>query len=237
MAVIDLKNATIRVKDGYSKTGAVNNAAGYTAGQSTIAVDGFTGTAVVGDFIRFAGDNTYYEITAKTDTLGALTQVTISPVLVEALIDNQVATVGPHLVEAKLGEGNLTYSEKRKMEYVLDRGRLDTVKEGDQEPVDVRMDFTWEFLRAATADPPTLEDALKQRGNASSWVSSSADPCEPYAVDIEIEYAPPCGGYDWEIITLADFRWEDLAHDLRAGQVSVTGKCNITQASVTRVAA
>jgi hypothetical protein len=89
-------------------------------------------------------------------------------------------------------------------------------------------------LRASTGQFPTIEDVLKQRGEASDWTSSSADECEPYAVDIEIEYDPPCGGEEKEIILLQDFRHEQLDHDLRQATVSVTGKCNVKEASITR---
>lgn len=140
-------------------------------------------------------------------------------------------------LEVKIGEGNLTYDEKKNMEYVRDRGNLDTVREGDKEPMDVRLDFTWEFLRAVSttaSGTPTIEDALKKRGEASAWVSSSSDACEPYAVDIEVVYEPDCGGEAKETILLPDFRYTSLAHDLRAGTVSVTGQCNATDAVVSR---
>ena len=140
-------------------------------------------------------------------------------------------------LEVKIGEGTLTYDERKNIEYVRDRSLLDTVKEGDEEPIDVRFDFTWEFLQAVSttaAGTPTVEDALKQRGEASGWVSSSADPCEPYAVDVVVEYIPPCGGELDEIITLPDFRYTSLAHDLSAGTVAVTGQCNATDAVIVR---
>lgn len=137
-------------------------------------------------------------------------------------------------LEVKIGEGNLSYTESRNMEYTLDRGMLDEVREGDQIPVDVTMDFIWEYLRGSSGTP-TVEDALKNRGEASDWVSSDTDACRPYAVDIEITYSPSpvtCG--DMEIILLQDFRYEGLDHDLSGGSVSVTGRCNVTEATVTR---
>jgi len=138
-----------------------------------------------------------------------------------------------------IGEGNLTYTEARNIEYTLDRGILDEVREGDQIPVDVSMDFVWEYLRGSSASgaPPTVEEALKRIGNAANWVSTDADACRPYAVDIEVTYAPiPASCGDQEVITLPDFRYESLDHDLRAGTVSVSGKCNVTQATVVRSA-
>lgn len=246
-AQIDLKKATVFIKDGYSgasgaKVGAVNNGAGYAAGVSTLAVDGFSAAVTTGDYITIAGSKnsdtnrlTRHKITSHTETLSATTSIVISPALSASVLDNAVITVQPNQLEVKIGTGNLQYTEKRNIEYVRDRGSLDTVREGDEEPVEVRMDFTWEFLLADTSAVPTVEDALKNRGNASTWVSSSDDACEPFAVDIEVWYNPPCSGEKDEIITLEDFRFEQLDHNLKDGQVSISGKCNVTQASVTRL--
>jgi hypothetical protein len=142
-------------------------------------------------------------------------------------------------ITVKIGEGNLTYSEKRNIEYTLDRGILDEVREGDQVPVDVKLDFVWEYITGGTGSgsTPTVEDALKMTGGASDWVSTDTDECRPAACDIEVTYLPQparCG--DQEVITLADFRYEELSHDLRNGTVSVSGRCNITAATVVRSA-
>lgn len=150
--------------------------------------------------------------------------------------DDAVITFEAHTLEVNVGDGNLTYSEAREMLYELNRGVLDTVREGDQQPVEVSMDFVWEFLTSGNGEViPTIEDALKNRGAASTWVSSSDDPCEPYAVDIEVEYVPPCSDAEREIITLSDFRWETLDHNFTDAQVSATGKCNVVEAAVARV--
>ena len=82
----------------------------------------------------------------------------------------------------------------------------------------------------------TIEDALKKRGEASGWTSTDSDACRPYAVDIEILYTPPCGGIYKEKIVLEDFRYEQLQHDIKNAQVSCSGKCNVTEATVTREA-
>lgn len=145
-------------------------------------------------------------------------------------------------LEIKVGEGNLSYSEKRNMEYTLDRGVLDEVREGDQVPVDVSFGLMWEYITggAATGAVGTVEDFLKKRGAYAANTSSDSDTCRPYAVDIEIKYEPVCSGgtvtLPDETITLADFRYESLDHDLKAGTISATGKCNITQASAVRAA-
>lgn len=166
---------------------------------------------------------------------------------VYAQIDLKDATVtikdgGGNSLAIRIGEGNLTYNETRNMEYNLDRGTLDEVREGDQVPMAVSFDFVWEYLQGpssastASGGTPTIEDALKNTGAAANWTSSDADACRPYAVDIEVLYVPNCATGDKETITLPDFRWESLNHDLRAGTVAVSGNCNVTSATVVRAA-
>lgn len=137
-------------------------------------------------------------------------------------------------IEVKIGEGNITYDEKRNMDYVMDRGILDTVREGDQIPMDVKLDAEWEHLTGVAII--TVEDAMKQRNLASAWDSSSSDPCELYAVDVVIKDVPPCTGAEnvGETIILPDFRWETVSHDLHGSKLAFSGKCNAVQASVSR---
>lgn len=240
MAQFDLKKALVYFVDGYHNTGAVNLMAGYTMGATTMVVDTITGAIPVGASFGLPGDPTVYSVTAKTDTLGATTSITFTPGLVVATTDNEVITFGGRLLKMKIGDGTMTYDEKRTMEYKKDRGLLDTVREGDEEPLEVKLDLRWEFLRSDAADPitdmtPQAEEVLKQIGAASTWVTSSADPCEPYALDIKVVYDPDCPGVKDEITILEDFRWEAINHDLKQGMLSVTGKCNVTQAVVSRV--
>lgn len=158
-----------------------------------------------------------------------------------AQIDLKNATIrfkdaGSNELEVKIGEGNLTWTEKVNRIYTKDRGILNDVRDGDEEPVEVSIDAIWEFLKADTGNPPSPIDVLKQRGEAAGWVSTDDDVCRPFAVDIEIEYEPPCGGEDREIITLSDFRYEQLQYDLRNASIAVSGKCNVTEATVEREA-
>jgi hypothetical protein len=141
-------------------------------------------------------------------------------------------------IDVKIGEGNLTYTETVEREYTLDRGLLDEVRNGDETPMDVSFDFTWVDIstRLETGAVATVEDALKNIGAAAAWVSSDSDPCRPYAVDIEVEYTPPCSPGEIETVLLEDFRYESLDHDLSAGTVSVSGRCNVTEATISRTA-
>lgn len=243
MAQIDLKNVVIYLRDGYTGSGgngAVNNGAGYAANVTVLTVDQFVGAVTTGDYVTIVGSVSdgaliHHKITAHSETTGDTTSITISPGLGAAVLDNAIITALPHEIEVKVGEGNLQWTEKVNMIYTKDRGRLSTVKEGDEEPLEVTFDFIWEFIKADTAKVPTIEDVLKRRGEAAAWVSAAADACEPYAVDMYIYYNTPCSTDDDEIIILEDFRHEELKHDLRAGQISCSGKCNRTEALVTRL--
>lgn len=239
MPWFDLKNATMTAKDGTSGTAAVNNASGYTIAAVTMAIDGYTGIIAVGQTLKFGSDVTVYTVTGHTETSGNTTSITFTPGLVVATTDNEVITLQPKTLTIKIGEGNMTYGEKRAIEYKKNRGKLDPsgVRLGDEEPLDVSFDILWENITASSGLAPTMEDVLKQRGEASTWVSTAADSCTPYSIDIEIDYTPPCSTIEKEKILLKEFRYESLPHDLKAGNISVTGKCNHTEALVTRVTA
>lgn len=142
----------------------------------------------------------------------------------------------PKTLVIKVGDGTLTFDEKRTRHYERDRGLLDTVRDGDQEPVDLKIDMVWEFLKAiATGTPPPQPyEALKKTGAAAAWVSSDSDLCAPYAVDVEVVYTPPCTGTPTETYLFSDFRYESIAGDPKAGTLNVTGKANVTAPTVTR---
>lgn len=132
-----------------------------------------------------------------------------------------------------IGEGNLTWSEKRNIEYVKDRGVLDTTREGDEEPVDVSLEVVFDNLTSSTGLPITPREALKQLGQASAWVTTGGE-CEPYAVDIQVDVDVSCGTVEDERITFSEFRFEDIGGDFRAGTLSITGKCNETTPTAIR---
>jgi hypothetical protein len=234
---IDLKYADITITDGgdnYTLTGLINNVAGYAINATTLLVDNIVGAVDTGGQLVIGANK--YTILSHIETTGNTTSVTIAaPGLIVAVTDNQAISFTGKInsLTVKVGEGNLTFSEKRNMEYILDRGRLDDVREGDQVPMDVSMQFVWDYIKG-TGVLPSVRDALKQQGAASTWRSSDPDTCRPYAVNIQIFYSPNCSGTDKEKIALEDFRWEEFSPDLRNGQISVSGKCNQTQATITR---
>lgn len=142
----------------------------------------------------------------------------------------------PKSLTVKFGEGNFTYSEKFNREYLKDRGKIDQVRNGEEEPVEVSIDARWEFLTASTGDNPTIEDVLKQRGEAADWVSVDTDTCAPYAVKLVFIYTPICTADDIETVTLDQFRVESIDHDPKGATLSIKGKANVREATITRTA-
>ena len=153
---------------------------------------------------------------------------------------------GSNTLEVTIGEGNFTWTEKKTREYKLNRGVLNTVRNADEEPVDVSFDFEWDYIKGPSegstvsggVGTPTIEDCLKNVGGAADWASSDADACNPYCVDLVLVYTPPCSGVagDIETITISDFRYEQLSHDAAAGSITCTGRANITSPTTARTA-
>lgn len=230
MSTFDLKKATIRVTDGYANTtklGAVNNVAGYPIGTTTILVDGFTGAVVTGGLF-ISGANRAV-IASHIETTGNTTSITLAaPGLTEAVVDGAVVTTTAlyNYIDIKLGDGTVKFDETRNMEYLLNRGKIDEVRLGDEAPMSVDFDFRWTNIKGVTGTP-TFVDAIKQIGDCATWVSADSDLCRPYSVNIEILYEPGCAG-GGENIVLPNFRYEKLSYDAKAGKVSCSGKCNIT---------
>ena len=116
--------------------------------------------------------------TATSTTIG----ITFSPALGAGVyVDSAVVTFKPCQIDVKIGDGELKYTENTQYKYDLDRGVLDTVRMGDDQPMDVSLNFTFEHVTTGTGEVITPVDAVKGIGGAAEWVSSSSDLCEPYA--------------------------------------------------------
>ena len=166
MARIELRDATIRIKDGLSGTGMIDE--GVTAPVATDAefdIDVVVLNTAVTDQVpvgaRFLVDGEtdatqVHVVTARTPTSGTTTNIVFDPALgAGTYVDDGVVTFLAQQVEVKLGDGNLTWTVNREMEYELDRGNLDTVREGDQVPLDVVLDAVYEFITTGNSETIT----------------------------------------------------------------------------------
>lgn len=164
----------------------------------------------------------------------------------------------------KFGDGNFTFNMKENFNYNKDRGRLDEVRRGDEEPLDVSFTGKLESIGAPSgaACPVTLTQALTgydlgvTAGGPASPNAWALDPtrevedgnnglpalnCAPYAVVLELHHnlLLECPGLALtandagEQMLFRVFRAESVNHDVKSGQISASGKCNI-KAPITR---
>jgi len=266
MAKIDLKNATVKLWDGTlgtlttTNTGGVDGQIILTAiskhiGSNKIALtlvdpagDGSIGVVVTGRSIVVT---LAYATGAITTTATLLLAAILGDSDAAALVTGAQAGTGADLVEAQaittldgqlsmsitIGEGTLAYSEKKPREFVKDRGNLDTVRDADQEPMDVSFDFIWDFIvNEAGGSTPTVEEALKYTGVAvtNTWLTTATDVCQPYCIDIEVVNAPECTTVEDEFTMVEEFYYESLDHDAKEGTVSCSGRSNRVVAVHTR---
>jgi len=243
MARIELRDATIYIQDGLSGSATINEATPATSDTdvdiNTVVLN-TTDTDLVPVGARFTVNTvnnvTTYTVTGRTPaTTGPTTNFVFTPAWgAEVPAQSDVITFISQRIEVKIGEGNVTWTEAKEYEYLLDRGDLDTVKEGDEQPLEVSLEFVYEHITTGTSEDITPVDALKQQSDASEWVSSSSDLCEPYAVDMIVMHCVPCGSDEDELVTFSDFRYESLEFDLGEATIAVSGRCNVSEATAAR---
>ena len=86
IALPDLKNA----KGDVSGTVLVNGS--HSAGDTTIDVDGMTGSLLAGDFIKFVGDTKVYMVVSDATAVAGAATLTIEPPLRSAIADDAAVT-------------------------------------------------------------------------------------------------------------------------------------------------
>ena len=243
MARIELRDCIVRFKDGLSGVAALT-VAPPVATATDMDIDGVVLNTTdvdlvpVGARFTLTGESVpvAHVVTVRdpVDT-SPTTNIDFTPALgAGTYTEDDVVTFLPQQIEIKVGDGNITYTEHRSYEYMLDRGDLDTVREGDQVPLDVRLECTYEHIVTGTSETITPVDALKGVEGAVEWVSASTDLCEPYAIDIEIEHVPPCGDTQTETTLFPDFRADTKEVNLKDATISLTGKCNAIEPAVSR---
>ncbi len=242
MARIEIRDAIIRLKDGLSGTAAVNVMTPMT-GVTTLDIDTIVLNTTTTDLVpvgaRFTIDSEtgapIHTVTARTPaTTAPTTNIVFSIITGAGVIDDAAITFLPQQLDIKIGDGNVTWTVNKEYEYLLDRGDLDTVREADQQPLDVSIDSVYEHITTGTSETISVYDALNGIGGAAEWVSASPDLCEPYAVDVEIFHDTPCGTNQDETTLFPDYRYDSLEVDIDAATISTTGRCNSVLPTVTR---
>lgn len=148
------------------------------------------------------------------------------------------ATATPVEIEVKFDEGNLTFTHNKNIEYIKDRGVLDTAREGDQEPMSVSFQGRFNCIKSSTGNDLSIYEFLTNTG--ATALTTTGDACAPFACDIVLtvdhsDCDPPGSDVvqDEEII-FEEFRAESIGGDFKAGQISVDGKSNRVHPTATR---
>ena len=243
MARIQLRDTTIYLQDGLSGTGAVNDTSISSPGDTDIDVNTLvlntddTDLIPVGARFTIAGETAtpVHTVTARTPASSSpTTNIVFTPAIVAGVVDTAVITFLPQRITIKIGEGDLSWTESRELLYDLDRDLLDTVRLGQEQPVEVDLAFIFDYVTTESGQAVTPVDALKRIGEATEWVSSAADLCEPYAVDIYVIHCVPCGTDEDQDFTFTDFRYESLEYSIQDASIAVSGRCNISSVPTTR---
>lgn len=232
--VMTLKDADIYLLDGYPVGGvsptqfAVNNAGGYTSTATTMLIDTGVGILSIGDRFTVTGSTAKHRITAVTNTSGNTTSITFTPGLTGTVADNALLSFLPHYYQIAIGEGDVSVDWERPRKVKLSRGRLSSVIDDDEKPTTFSADVDVDFFTGVTGTKvPTLFDVLDKEGQASHWVSSdTANPCQPYSLKLVIAHKYPCGGYDWNLLTLDTFRYDGNSLKMKEGTLSLKGFSN-----------
>jgi len=98
----------------------------------------------------------------------------------------------------KFGEGNFSYNENESFEYELDRGKLDDVNFGDEQPVSFSLEGKHTFVASQGTENKTIHEIIKGidygtlnyqfQGTAETWLSDYG--CVPYAFELELHIIP-----------------------------------------------
>jgi len=245
MARIQLRDTTIYIQDGLSGTAAIDTDVSPTdlSGETTLDIASVVLNSTDPDLVpvgaRFtvAGEtgSPVHTVTARTPTAASpTTNIVFTPALASDVADTAVITVLPQRITIAIGDGDLSWTENRDLIYDLDRDTLDTVRLGEDQPLEVELAFTFEYVTTQSGQAITPVDAIKRIGEATEWVSSSSDLCEPYAVDIYVVHCVPCGTDQDQDFLFEDFRYESLEYSIQDASIAVSGRCNVTDVTTTR---
>lgn len=146
----------------------------------------------------------------------------------------------PNTITIKMDDGNFTHQTGYNNEYILDRGNLDTVREGDDIPLQVTCVGRFTEITSSTGLDESPYEFATQSGAASTHLSTGAA-CEPYAFDIILTTTRPgCDDatdeVEIETETYSDFRPDTIDVDNQAGTITFTGRCNVVLPTSARTA-
>ncbi|HHA19193.1 MAG TPA: hypothetical protein ENK70_05755 [Methylophaga sp.] len=120
-------------------------------------------------------------------------------------------------VAVKIGKGTISWTEKRNIEYIRNRGNLYCVKQLKDDATEVQFSFRWEWLSNITG--VSIYEALTC--SIEGWQTTGGF-CEPPAVDLYLTITPK-NCEESEIIVFNEFRLTLRNPSIREGQIRARG--------------
>ena len=133
--------------------------------------------------------------------------------------------------------GDLEWEESEPSVVIKNRGAIHSLARGEEEAMTVRFSMVYtewegEGTTGAAASPV---DALKKRGNASTWSTTATNSCGPYAVDLELTITNPDSTGQDETITFPGFHADRIrAREGMPNEIEVEGVCPVAKPTIVR---
>lgn len=143
-----------------------------------------------------------------------------------------------NVVAVTLDEGDLSYDETNNVNNILDRGILDHMRKGDEEPVKVTFTLKFvEFLKQVADADPTVYEVFKKIGGAAAWVSTNTDGGDVYTLTAEFTIVSPTVGDQNEKIVMNFLHHASVSFSEgdEYDTISFDGEAFVTAATITKV--
>lgn len=136
-------------------------------------------------------------------------------------------------------EGDFSWTETDEARTVMNRGTLHSFANPLEEPMTVSFTVKFcEYRGNTNTNVPSPVDALKQRGEAAAWVSTTG--CGPYTTDLEFTITKPSPCTDAneqsEVLDFPQFHADTITFEEGEdfNTITVEGKCLATKPTSTR---
>lgn len=139
----------------------------------------------------------------------------------------------PKAMILPLTEGDLSFTEKDNDFIVMNRGKIDSRKQGDEAVLDIS--FTakfeqWQNAYGTAGLSPVDVMCGKAAALAAGWVNT--DPCGPWAITIQFRIYDPCNRANYELLTFSNVHFTERAFKEASEYNSVSFKGTALQGSV-----
>lgn len=135
---------------------------------------------------------------------------------------------GGNSITLTIEEGDLSVTETRNVNVIMDRGGMQGVRKGDDVPIEwsLSLKFT-EAIKQTAASDPSVREAVLGVGAAAAWVSTTNNQSDVFTFDLDWTVTTPKAADSDERVSLEDAWIESVAisEDAEANKIELSGKC------------